>query len=101
LPPKIVTANPAAALVKPRRVRPRRRALDEVELAELIDAVRATSADPALDLLVVQFHLDPELAAPERSRSAPRTSTLAAAQCGWTRRAAPANSRCHRVSSRR
>lgn len=53
-----MTANPAAALTKPRRARPRRRALDDAELAELVDAVRATSSDPALDLLLVRFHLE-------------------------------------------
>lgn len=54
----LTTANPAAALTKPRRARPRRRALDEAEQAELIDAVRTTSADPALELLLVRFHLE-------------------------------------------
>ena len=54
----LVTANPAAALMKPRRVRSRRRALDDHELAELIDAVRTTSRDPDLDLLVLRFHLE-------------------------------------------
>lgn len=52
-----VTTNPAASLTKPRRPRPRRRALDETEQAELIDVVRATSSDPGLDLLLVRFHL--------------------------------------------
>lgn len=54
----LVTANPAAALTKPRRVRSRRRALDDTELGELIDAVRTTSNDPDLDLLLVRFHLE-------------------------------------------
>jgi integrase len=54
----IVPSNPAAALVKPRRQPSRRRALDERELAELIDAVRLTSRDPDLDLLLVRFHLE-------------------------------------------
>mgnify|MGYP001180920100 CR=1 FL=1 len=54
----LLTANPAASLTKPRRTRPRRRALDDVEQAELVDAVRATSSDPALDLLLVRFHLE-------------------------------------------
>jgi integrase len=53
-----VPTNPAAALTKPRRPRPRRRALDALELDELIDAIRATSPDPALDLLLVRFHLE-------------------------------------------
>jgi integrase len=50
--------NPAAALAKPRRTRSRRRALDDQELAELIGAVRTTSRDPDLDLLVIRFHLE-------------------------------------------
>lgn len=54
----LVTANPAAALSKPRRARSRRRALDDNELAELISAVRTTSRDPDLDLLLVRFHLE-------------------------------------------
>jgi integrase/recombinase XerC len=54
----LITVNPAAVLVKPRRVRSRRRALDDDELAELIDAVRTTSRDPDLDLLVIRFHLE-------------------------------------------
>jgi integrase len=52
------TAAPAAALVKPRRARSRRRALDYDELAQLVDAVRTTSRDPDLDLLLVRFHLE-------------------------------------------
>jgi site-specific recombinase XerD len=54
----LVTTNRALALTKPRRTRSRRRALDDAELAELIDAVRTTSNDPDLDLLVVRFHLE-------------------------------------------
>ena len=54
----IVTINPAAALSKPRRPRPRRRALDDDEVAQVINAVRATSIDPALDLLIVRLHLE-------------------------------------------
>jgi integrase len=54
----LVTANPTLALTKPRRARSRRRALDDGELAELIDAVRTTSNDPDLDLLLVRFHLE-------------------------------------------
>ncbi len=54
----LITGNPAAALRRPRRVRSRRRPLDDPELAELIDAVRTTSRDPDLDLLVVRFHLE-------------------------------------------
>jgi integrase/recombinase XerC len=54
----LVPASPAAMLRKPRRVRSRRRALDDRELADLIDAVRTTSNDPDLDLLVIRFHLE-------------------------------------------
>lgn len=54
----LVTVNPARALTKPRRPRPRRRALDEDEQTDLINAIRATSLDPDLDLLIVRFHLE-------------------------------------------
>ena len=54
----LVAMNPAAALTKPRRGRSRRRALDQREQHELIGAVRLTSRDPDLDLLVVRFHLE-------------------------------------------
>ena len=54
----MITMNPAATLTKPRRPRPRRRALDDLEQAELIDAIRASSPDPALDLLLVRLHLE-------------------------------------------
>jgi hypothetical protein len=52
----LITVNLAAALAKPRRTRSRRRALDDQELGELINAVRTTSNDP--DLLVLRFHLE-------------------------------------------
>jgi integrase/recombinase XerC len=54
----LIPSNPAAALTKPRRARSRRRALDDAELAELIEAIRTTSNDPDLDLLLVRFHLE-------------------------------------------
>lgn len=50
--------DPAAALSKPRRARSRRRALDDHEIAELADAIRLTSRDPDLDLLLLRFHLE-------------------------------------------
>jgi integrase len=53
-----VVRSPAAGLVKPRRRASRRRPLDDTETRELVDAVRATSRDPDLDLLVVRFHLE-------------------------------------------
>ena len=54
----LLATNPAAALTKPRRSPSRRRALDDTEVAELVDAVRTTSHDPDLDLLLVRFHLE-------------------------------------------
>ena len=54
----LVTRNPAAQLEKPRRLPNRCRALDDGELREVIDAVRTTSQDPDLDLLLVRFHLE-------------------------------------------
>jgi integrase/recombinase XerC len=54
----LIVRNPAAALDKPRRIESRRRALDDAELAEPVDAVRTTSHDPDLDLLLVRFHLE-------------------------------------------
>ena len=53
-----VMSNPAAALRKPLRSTSRRRALDDLELTDLANAVRATSADPDLDLLLTRFHLE-------------------------------------------
>lgn len=54
----LIVANPAARIDKPRRAPNRRRALDDGELSEVIDAVRNTSRDPDLDLLLVRFHLE-------------------------------------------
>jgi integrase len=54
----LLTKNPARELDKPRRRASRRRALDDTELAEALDAVRTTSQDPDLDLLLVRFHLE-------------------------------------------
>ncbi|HMJ74464.1 MAG TPA: site-specific integrase [Iamia sp.] len=54
----VITGNPAAALIKPRRAPSRRRALTDDELTDLIDAVRTTSNDPDLDLLLIRFHLE-------------------------------------------
>ena len=53
-----VRANPAAALRKPLRSTSRRRALDDRELTDLADAIRATSTDPDLDLLLIRLHLE-------------------------------------------
>lgn len=54
----LIVRNPAAALDKPRRIESRRRALDDAELGEAVEAVRTTSHDPDLDLLLVRFHLE-------------------------------------------
>jgi integrase len=54
----LLTKNPARELEKPRRRASRSRALDDTELAEALDAVRTTSQDPDLDLLLVRFHLE-------------------------------------------
>lgn len=54
----LVSRNPAAGLAKPRRARSRRRALDDDELSQLVDAVCSTSRDPGLDILLVRFHLE-------------------------------------------
>ncbi|MGI8515830.1 MAG: tyrosine-type recombinase/integrase [Acidimicrobiia bacterium] len=54
----LVARSPAAELEKPRRLPNRRRALEDDELGEVIDAVRTTSQDPDLDLLLMRFHLE-------------------------------------------
>jgi integrase len=55
---RLILHNPAANLDKPRRLPNRRRALSDDELSEAVDAVRTTSRDPDLDLLLVRFHLE-------------------------------------------
>ena len=54
---KLILENHAAEVTKPRRHPSTRRGLDEQELAETIEAVRSTSRDLELDLLLVEFHL--------------------------------------------
>jgi len=54
----LVVRNPAADLEKPGRLPNRRRALGDDELREVIEAVRTTSQDPDLDLLLIRFHLE-------------------------------------------
>lgn len=54
----LISRNPSAALDKRPRLKSRRRSLDDTELTELVDAVRTTSYDPDLDLLLVRFHLE-------------------------------------------
>src|ERR1035437_7746381 len=56
----LVARSPGTDLEKPRRLPNRRRALDDGELREVIDAVRTTSQDPDLDLLLIRFHLESE-----------------------------------------
>jgi integrase/recombinase XerC len=55
----LIATNPAGAIAKPRRRPSRRRPLDhaEVEVEELVNAIRVTSNDPDLDLLLIRFHL--------------------------------------------
>jgi len=50
--------NPAAAIPKLRRRTSRRRPLEHHELDELVNAIRTTSNDPELDLLLIRFHLE-------------------------------------------
>lgn len=54
----LVPVNPALLIDKPRRARNRRRALTEHELRDVWDAVRTVSRDPALDLVLIRFHLE-------------------------------------------
>lgn len=54
----LVGTNPALLIEKPRRLPNRRRALTQAELNELWAATAATTQDPALDLLLLRFHLE-------------------------------------------
>lgn len=54
----LVASNPALQVAKPRRLPNRRRALSQAELAELWAAVATITNDPALDLLLLRFHLE-------------------------------------------
>lgn len=54
----LVTSNLALLVDKPRRLPNRRRALNPTELDEVWEAVAATTRDPELDLLLLQFHLE-------------------------------------------
>jgi len=54
----LVSTNAALLLEKPRRLPNRRRALSQAELDELWAAAAATTKDPALDLLLLRFHLE-------------------------------------------
>lgn len=54
----LVARSPAVGLEKPRRLPNRRRALGDDELREVVNAVRTTSRDPDLDLLLLRFHLE-------------------------------------------
>jgi site-specific recombinase XerD len=55
---RLILENPAEEVDKPRRLPNRRRSLTDDELAEAIEAVRTTSRDLDLDLLIVRFHLE-------------------------------------------
>jgi hypothetical protein len=54
----LIGSNPAAAIPKPRRRPSRRRLLDHPEIEELVNAIRAMSNTPDLDLLLIRFHLE-------------------------------------------
>jgi integrase/recombinase XerC len=54
----LIGTNPAGAIPKPRRRPSRRRPLDHPEIEELVNAIRSTSNDPDLDLLLIRFHLE-------------------------------------------
>jgi integrase len=54
----LVQSNPALLVDKPRRLPNRRRALNQTELNDLWVAAAATTRDPALDLLLLRFHLE-------------------------------------------
>lgn len=50
--------DPTKGIAKPRRLDSRRRALTDPELDEVVRVAAATSRDPALDLLLIRFHLE-------------------------------------------
>ncbi len=54
----LVPMNPALLVDKPRRLPNRRRALNQAELSDLWAAVVATTKDPALELMLLRFHLE-------------------------------------------
>ncbi|MGH9153949.1 MAG: tyrosine-type recombinase/integrase [Acidimicrobiales bacterium] len=54
----LIPTNPALLIEKPRRLPNRRRALTQAELDELWAAAATTTKDPALDLLLLRFHLE-------------------------------------------
>jgi integrase len=54
----LVTSNPATLVKVPGRQRTRKRALQEEEVPQFIDAVVSGGNDPELDILLVWFHLE-------------------------------------------
>lgn len=56
----LLGSNPALLVAKPRRLPNRRRALSQAELQDVWAAATATTKDPALDLLLLRFHLESE-----------------------------------------
>jgi integrase len=55
---RLILENPAAEIDKPRRLPNRRRSLTDEELTEALEAIRMTSRDLELDLLLARFHLE-------------------------------------------
>lgn len=53
-----IERNPAAAVEKPHRLPSRRRGFTDSELVELYEVTRSGGDDPALDTLLLRFHLE-------------------------------------------
>ena len=51
-------SNPAAKVAKPRRLPSNRRGLPATQVDELVGVASSTGNDPALDALIVRFHLE-------------------------------------------
>ncbi|WP_344614185.1 site-specific integrase [Dactylosporangium salmoneum] len=51
-------ANPAARVMKPRRLASTRRALSDVQLGEVVAVASTTGNDPALDALLLRLHTE-------------------------------------------
>lgn len=51
-------ANPSAKVAKPRRLPSNRRGLPGEQINQLVDVASSTGNDPALDALIIRFHLE-------------------------------------------
>jgi integrase/recombinase XerC len=71
--------NPAARVAKPRRLASSRRALQDVQLAQINAVVAATGNDPQLDSLLIRLHI--ETACRRGGALALRPADLDADQC--------------------